>query len=54
MRFEIKKHWDKLKKISKLSDSELETSYEKMIMKLTFINEELIPEKDWKNAERIL
>jgi predicted nucleic acid-binding protein len=38
MRFEIHKHWDRLKKISKLSDHELQTSYEKMLIKLTFIN----------------
>ena len=30
MRFEIHKHWSKLKKISKLSDSDLETAYEKL------------------------
>ncbi|MGN6531138.1 MAG: PIN domain-containing protein [Ginsengibacter sp.] len=30
---------------------ELETSYEKMLTKLTFINEELIPQRDWEKAE---
>lgn len=54
MRFEIRKHWNKLKKISKLTDLELETSYEKMLTKLTFINEELIPQKDWEKAESLL
>jgi predicted nucleic acid-binding protein len=51
MRFEIRKHWNKLKKVSKLTDLELETSYDKMLTKLTFINEELIPKKDWEKAE---
>ncbi len=50
MGFEIRKHWNKLKKISKLTDLELETAYEKMLVKLTFINEELIPQNDWKKA----
>ena len=51
MRFEIHKHWSKLKKISKLSNSDLETAYEKLLSKLTFINEEIIPEKVWLKAE---
>ena len=50
MRFEIRKHWNKLKKISKLTDLELENAYDKMLKKLTFINEELIPQSDWKKA----
>lgn len=54
MRFEIRKHWDKLKKISKLTDLELETAYEKMLTKMTFINEELIPQKDWEKAEKLV
>ena len=53
MHYEIRKHWNKLKKISKLSDIELETSYEKVIQKITFINEELIPEKEWQKASQI-
>jgi len=54
MRFEIRKHWDKLKKISKLTDLELETAYEKMLTKLTFINEELILQKDREKAETLV
>jgi len=54
MRFEIRKHWGKLKKISKLTDLELETAYEKMLTKFTFINEELIPETDWEKSEILL
>ena len=51
MRFEIRKHWNKLKNISKLTDLEIEIAYEKMLTKLTFINEELIPQNDWEKAE---
>jgi predicted nucleic acid-binding protein len=54
MRFEIRKHWNKLKKISKLTDLELETAYDKMLTKLTFINEELIPQNDWQKAETLV
>jgi predicted nucleic acid-binding protein len=54
MRFEIRKHWGKLKKISKLTDLELETAYEKMVTKFTFINEELIPQRDWEKAEALV
>ena len=51
MRFEIRKHWKKLLKISKLDDLELETANFKMLTKLIFINEELIPQSDWEKAE---
>lgn len=54
MRFEIHKHWNKLKKISKLTDLELETAYDKMLTKLTFINEELIPQYHWEKAEALV
>lgn len=54
MRFEIRNHWDKLKRLSKLTDLELETAYEKMQTKFTFINEELIPQSDWKKTETLL
>lgn len=51
MRYEMRKHWAKIKKISKLTDLQLETSYDKLLTKLTFINEELIPKGIWVKAE---
>lgn len=54
MRYEIEKHWEKLKRISKLSDSELEEARFKMFSKINFINEELIPEKTWLAAEELV
>ncbi|WP_276500780.1 PIN domain-containing protein [Terrimonas pollutisoli] len=54
MRFEIRKHWNKLKRISKLTDGQLETSYDKMLTKLTFINEELISQNIWEKAEALV
>lgn len=40
--------------IPKLTDLELETAYDKMLTKLIFINEELIPENIWQKAEIIV
>lgn len=54
MRLEIHKHWAKLKNISKLTDDELETAYDKLLSKLVFINEESIPEGIWKKAEQLV
>ena len=34
-----------------MTDDELEVSYGKMLTRLSFINENLIPECDWKKAE---
>jgi predicted nucleic acid-binding protein len=53
MRYEIEKHWPKLKRISKLSDTELEESQFRIFSKMHFINEELIPVKTWLAAEEI-
>jgi predicted nucleic acid-binding protein len=54
MRFEIRKHWDRLKKISKLSDLELQAAYDKMLTRIIFINEELIPQANWEKAEQLV
>ncbi len=54
MRFEIHKHWPKLKKISKLYDEELETAYDKLLTRLTFINEAFIPKEIWQKSEQIV
>ena len=51
MMFEIRKHWDRLLKISKLTDIELQISFDKLLTRLTFISEQLIPESIWHNAE---
>ena len=54
MRSEIRKHWNKLLKISKLTDSELQTAYDTLLTKLTFINEELILKNDREKAEALM
>jgi predicted nucleic acid-binding protein len=53
MRFEIKKHWPKLKKISMLNDKELSCSYDLLLSKITFIDEKIIPVELWIAAEKI-
>lgn len=53
MRFEIKRHWGKLVKISKLSDEQLQISYTQVLSKLTFINEDIIPVETWLLCEEI-
>ncbi len=53
MRYEIQKHWERLKKISKLSQQDLEISYTLVISKLNFINEEIIPAETWLASEQI-
>jgi len=54
MQQEIQKHWGKLRKISKLSDNKLQTSYFAILQKIRFINEQLISEKTWLDAENLV
>jgi predicted nucleic acid-binding protein len=53
MRYEIQKHWGRLKKISKLSEEQLQVSYTQVLSKLQFINEEIIPVETWLASEEI-
>jgi predicted nucleic acid-binding protein len=53
MRYEIQKHWERLKKISKLSEAHLQISYTQVLSKLKFINEEIIPVETWLASEEI-
>jgi len=53
MRYEIRKHWERLKMISKLSDEQLEVSFAHVLSRLKFINEEIIPVETWLYAEKI-
>jgi len=53
MRYEIQKHWLRLKKISKLSEEQLQISYAQVLSKLRFINEEIIPVETWVASEKI-
>ncbi|MCW3126790.1 MAG: hypothetical protein JWO03_2448 [Bacteroidetes bacterium] len=54
MRYEIERHWEKLKKISKLSEEQLRESNFKVLSKIHFINEELISEKIWLQSEELV
>lgn len=53
MRLEINKHWDKLIKISKFTDKQLQESLFRLFTKIHFINEEQISEKIWMKAETL-
>ena len=53
MRFEIDKHWEKLKRISKLSDQELNISKQLIFSKIKFIEEALISQDIWIEAEKL-
>ena len=50
MRFEIQNHWEKLKKISKLSEQELADARFHLFSRLKFVDEDLIPQAIWKRA----
>lgn len=50
---EIRKHWTKIKKLSKLTDQQLEESYDSLLSKINFVNEVIIPQKFWEDAEKI-
>lgn len=45
MQVEIRKHWQKLLKISKLNDDELELAYSKMLKKLNLLVKNLYHER---------
>ena len=53
MKIEIDKHWEKLKKISNLSEKNLEIAYLGLLSKIRFINEGLIPLETWVEAENL-
>jgi len=50
MRFQIQNHWEKLKKISKLSEQHLVDARFHLFSRLKFIDEDLIPQTIWKKA----
>jgi predicted nucleic acid-binding protein len=53
MRFEIEKHREKIKKISKLSDQQLADAEFHLFARLKFVNEDLIPKAVWEKAVKL-
>ena len=53
LEYELAEHWDKLKKISKYSDIELQQASSLIISRIRFINVELIPGKLFVKAEKL-
>jgi predicted nucleic acid-binding protein len=54
MRAEIQKHKSKLRRLSKLSDLQLDESLFALYNRITFINENLIPRKIWEESEHLV
>ena len=54
MRYEIRKHLERLKKISKLTDEQLEISHQQVLSKLKSIDEAIIPTDIWLDSEEIV
>lgn len=54
MRYEIDKHWEKLKQISGLREDQLSESKYWVFKKIHFIREDLIPPETWLKAESIV
>lgn len=50
---ELAEHWDKLKKISKYSDTDLHKAASLIISRIRFINVELIPQRLFIKAEKL-
>jgi predicted nucleic acid-binding protein len=50
---EIEHHWNKLKRLSKLSEEQLNLARINTVSKIIFINEELIPKETWLVSEKI-
>ena len=51
LELELSEHWDKLKRISKYSETELRKTTALITSKIKFINVELIPKKQFLKAE---
>lgn len=54
MRIEIRRYWNKLLKISKLTDQQLDESFYTLLTKITLINEEIISQKIWVDSEKLV
>ena len=54
MRYEIDKHWAKLRNISKLDEKHLQIARIELFKRINFINEELISKEMWLFAEGLV
>ncbi len=54
LKFEIRKHYSRLSKISKLSLEQIQEAETQICKEITFISEEQIPISIWKKAEKLV
>ena len=54
LRQEIQRHWPKLLKLSRLSETDLQTAYERVLTTTHFVDEELAPIETWRRAEKLV
>ena len=54
MRNEIEKHWEKLLKLSRLSNQELREAQYRIFKRIAFLIEEIIPGNIWLWAEKLV
>ena len=54
LRHEIKRHWVRLLKISRLTDADLQAAYERVLTTTHFVDEELAPPATWRRAEELV
>jgi predicted nucleic acid-binding protein len=54
MRIEIEKHWEKLLKLSRLTNQELRDAQYSLFKKISFLKEEVIPVNIWLWAENLV
>jgi predicted nucleic acid-binding protein len=54
MRNEIERHWEKLLKVSRLTNQELREAQYRLFKRMAFLNEEIIPQNIWLMAEKLV
>lgn len=53
LKWEIQKHWNKVIKISKITEAKLQLSYDLVVNEIIFIDEETISKEIWLSSEKI-
>lgn len=54
MKLEIRNHWERLIRISRLSEENLEIAYNQLLLKISFLDEQIIPVEIWETSEALV